>query len=157
MEPLLMGVLLGLLLFALPSKGATEIPLSGKLFFAIILASMYIIPVVYLMYRHWKYGRQVRLRTDGTFFSLELGDTALPFDMAAIDGITCFTSTSYTPWGWGCWWELTIEGKVYYLSCLVVPRSVMERYFNKKIVEKVVFWPDIRMDKLLSSIPYRVK
>jgi hypothetical protein len=112
---------------------------------------------VYLMYRHWKYGRHARLRIDGTLFSLEVGDTVLPFDMAAVNGITCFTSPSRTPWSWGCWWELTIEGKVYYLSCLVVPRSVMERYFSKKIVEKVVIWPDIRMDKLLSSIPYRVK
>lgn len=154
MGPLLMGVLLGLLLFALPSKGATEIPLSGKLFFATILASLYIIPVVYLMYHHWKYGRQVRLRIDGILFSLEVGDRVLQFDKAAVNSITRFASSGGAPWGWGCWWELIIEGKVFYLSCLMVPGSVMERYFSKKIVEKKVFWPDIRKDKLKSSFPF---
>jgi hypothetical protein len=155
--PLLIGVILFLFLFVVPSKGATEIPLSGKLFFATILASLYIIPVVYLIYRHWKYGRHARLSSDGTQFILEIDDNVLPFDIAAVNGITCFTCPSRTPWGWGCWWELIIEGKVYYLSCLVVPSSVMKRYFRKKIVEKIVVWPDIRMDKYLSSFPSRAK
>lgn len=147
-----MGVLLALLLFALPSKGASELPLGGKLFFTTVLASVYIIPVVYLIYRHWKYGRQVRLSIDNNLFNLEVAGRVLSFDKAAVDSVTCFKSVSRTPWGWGCWWELIIEGKVYYLSCLVVPRFIMYRHFNKKITEKIVFWPDIRRDKWLSSI-----
>jgi hypothetical protein len=150
--PLLIALLLWLFLFALPPKTKIDMPISVKLFFAAILASIYVIPVIYLIYRHWKYGRQARLYIEGGRFSLEWQQSVLVFDKTAVNAINCFTTISRTPWGWGCWWELIIEGKVYYLSCLVVPRSVMERYFSKKIVEKKVVWPDIRMDKLLLSI-----